>query len=444
LQPEFGDTFPIPWLAQGISKPSWASDIAAPGSTGGTIHYRVLLEPIGTNVFFLAPWARHLRGSYRAMAVDDGGAIYDADGRHPITSYEADSDISRPSAASLRKAGEEFPNFTGRYLQLPAKIDSRIPKLAAQIAGTASNDYDKAVAIERYLNTRYGYTLQLLRTPVADPLANFLFVRKQGHCEYFASSMAVMLRTLKIPARVVNGFRSDEFNDVTGSYIIRAKNAHSWVEAYFPQYGWITFDPTPGGQVGTPEGWERAALYLDAAQSFWRDWVVSYDASHQYVLGQAALSSSRTLADRAREWAQGRYDHLLNFVRGQQQHAEKAPMGWLTGAIVIVLLLVSLGNAARIAKMIRTRSLRLHPEKSPQQAATVWYERMTRSVAKRGVTKTPVQTPSEFVRGIQDDPLRKKVEQFTLAYESARFGDSVENARRLRELYEEVDLATKK
>ena len=77
------------------------------------------------------------------------------------------------------------------------RLDPRIPRLAAQITGSASNSYDKAVAVERYLKTHYGYTLQLLRSPVADPLANFLFERKQGHCEYFASSMAVMLRTLR-------------------------------------------------------------------------------------------------------------------------------------------------------------------------------------------------------------------------------------------------------
>ena len=165
---------------------------------------------------------------------------------------------------------------------------------------------------------------------MADPLANFLFERKQGHCEYFASSMAVMLRTLKIPARVVNGFRSDEFNDLTGSYIIRARNAHSWVEAYFPRYGWITFDPTPGGQVGTPEGWERAMLYLDAAQSFWREWIISYDASHQYVLGQVALNSTRSLAERARWWAYERYERILNFVRRQQSRG-CAPRGHQTG-----------------------------------------------------------------------------------------------------------------
>ncbi len=123
------------------------------------------------------------------------------------------------------------------------------------------------------------------RSPVADPLANFLFERKQGHCEYFASSMAVMLRTLHIPSRVVNGFVSDEFNDLTGNYVVRARNAHAWVEAYFPGYGWVTFDPTPDSASGTPEGWGRAMLYLDAASSFWREWVVSYDSSHQSILG---------------------------------------------------------------------------------------------------------------------------------------------------------------
>lgn len=256
--------------------------------------------------------------------------------------------------------------------------------------------------------------------------------------------MAVMLRTLKIPARVVNGFRSDEFNDITGSYIIRAKNAHSWVEVYFPQYGWVTFDPTPGGEVGTPEGWDRAMLYLDAAQSFWREWIISYDASHQYVLGQAAVSTTRSLADRARWWTRAQYERLLNFVRRQQGRAERTPMGWLVVAIAGGLLLVLMGNAGRIVQMIRLRSLRSHPERSPQQAATVWYERMVRSVAKRGVTKTSGQTPREFLHAIQNNPLRTKVERFTEAYESARFGNSADDARQLPDLCEQVESAAKR
>ena len=100
--------------------------------------------------------------------------------------------------------------------------------------------------------TRFGYTLELPRDSPQDPIADFLFVRKRGHCEYFASSMAIMLRTLGIPSRVVNGFRTTEFNDLTGNYVIRASSAHSWVEAYFPNYGWISFDPTPGARWAAP------------------------------------------------------------------------------------------------------------------------------------------------------------------------------------------------
>ena len=113
--------------------------------------------------------------------------------------------------------------------------------MAKQITASVDNNYDKAAAIERYLRTNFGYTLQLPRTVPHDPVANFLFDRKQGHCEYFASSMAIMLRTLGIPSRVVNGFRTGEFNDLTSQYLVRASNAHSWVEAYFPGYGWISF-----------------------------------------------------------------------------------------------------------------------------------------------------------------------------------------------------------
>ncbi|MGA8527725.1 MAG: transglutaminaseTgpA domain-containing protein, partial [Candidatus Sulfotelmatobacter sp.] len=407
------------------------------------IHYRVLMEPIGTNIFFLAPWARRIEGAYRTLQTDTGGAVSDLDSQRSVSLYEADSDISTPSAAELRAAENNLPQFAPAYLQLPA-LDQRIPRLAAQIAGSASNNYDKAVAVERYLKTHYGYTLQLPRSAVADPLANFLFERKQGHCEYFASSMAVMLRTLHIPARVVNGFRSDEFNDVTGYYVVRAKNAHSWVEAYFPGYGWVTFDPTPGGGIESPQGWGRAMLYLDAAASFWREWVVSYDTSHQYVLGQTLMSGTRGSWERARMWARLRYERLLNWARQSQRRMGHSPGRWFAISISLALVVLVLGNAGRIARLIRMRRLQAHPERSPNQAATMWYERMARYLARRGMQKPETQTAQEFVRVIESDRLRRRVGEFTDAYESARFGNSSDDARRLPELFEEVELATKK
>ena len=437
LYREADGSFRIPLLGQGVAR-AWTSRYHL-------IHYRVLMEPIGTNIFFLAPWARRVEGAYRTLQIDSGGAVSDLDSQRSVSLYEADSDISTPAAAELRTAGNNLPQFAPAYLQLPnLGLDPRIPRLAAQIASSASNNYDKAIAVERYLQSHYAYTLQLPRSAVADPLANFLFERKQGHCEYFASSMAVMLRTLGIPSRVVNGFRSDEFNDVTGYYVVRGKNAHSWVEAYFPGYGWVTFDPTPGGAIESPQGWGRVMLYLDAAASFWREWVVSYDTSHQYVLGQSLMSGTRGFWERGRMWARLRYERLLDWARRSQRRVGRSPGRWFAISVALALVLVVLGNAGRITRMVRARQLQAHPERSPNQAATMWYERMARYLALRGLQKPETQTAREFVRVIEDEHLRRRVGEFTDAYESARFGNSSEDAVRLPELYEEVELATKK
>ncbi len=407
------------------------------------IHYRVLMEPIGSNVFFLAPWARSVSGDYRMLAADAGGAVYDFDSRHSISRYEADSDIATPLLTELRAAGRNYPaEVAATYLRVPA-LDPRISPLAAQITRAASNEYDKAAAIENHLRTRFGYTLELPRSAVKDPIANFLFERKQGHCEYFASSMAVMLRTLGIPSRVVNGFRSDEFNDLTGNYVVRAKDAHSWVEAYFPGYGWQTFDPTPAGGIGTPQGWNRLALYVDAMSSFWRDWVVSYDSSHQYTLGQAAFSGTRGLMDGARKWARNRYAAMLKWALRSQDRVEHSPVRWAVLAAAIAVVFVLLGNMRGIARLLHEKWLRAYPERSPQQAAAMWYERMARALARRGMEKPAAQTPQEFVKKIEDMRLREPVARFTAVYESARFGNSADDAQRLPELYDEVESATR-
>ncbi len=414
---------------------------AASLARGKIIRYHVLMEPIGTNVFFLAPSACSLRGNYRVLAGDSGGAVYNSDSDHVISRYDATSDISKPSAAELRKSGLNYPpQISEAYLRFQP-VDPRIPQLAADITRSAKNDYDKAAAIENYLRTRFGYTLQLPQTTVKDPLANFLFERKQGHCEYFASSMAVMLRTLGIPSRVVNGFRSDEFNDITGSYVVRAKDAHSWVEAYFPGYGWQTFDPTPGGNGASPQGWNRLALYVDAMASFWRDWIVSYDTSNQYVLGKAAISSSRNIWEGARAWARHHYASMLKWAKRSQDRVENSPRSWTLIGVAIVLSLLVLANLGRIARVLHEGWLNAYPERSPEQAASVWYERMMRTLAKHGMRKPQAETAQEFLKKIDDDHLREPIARFTEVYESARFGNSTEDAQRLPKLYEEVELA---
>jgi transglutaminase-like putative cysteine protease len=401
------------------------------------IHYRVLMEPLGTNVFFLAERAQSLTGNFRQVSIDTGGSVYDLDADHPITRYDAESLLSEPDSDELRLAANLAPRGMEPYLKLPP-LDHRITKLAADITATAPSNYDKAVAMERYLSTHFGYTLELPRTLPADPLAYFLFERKKGHCEFFASSMAVMLRSLRIPSRIVTGFRGGEFNDLTGQYVVRASDAHSWVEAYFPGSGWVSFDPTPAGNNPTRTGWSRMQLYIDAAASFWREWIVNYDVSHQRSLGRTAATNTRQFFEGLREWLGREHRALLRSARRLHRHISDFPMHWLGGAIAFAAAFITLLNLRRLLRNLRDYRLRAHPGNAPRESAALWYDRMVGRMARLGWHKSPSQTPLDFVAAIQEATLQKKVANFTRAYESARFGRSVDDAATLPELFREI------
>ncbi len=402
-----------------------------------TIRYHILMEPLGDNVFFLAEKPRRLSGNYRLVSIDAGGAIYNLDVDRPITRYEAESELPDIDPDELSLAPDAAPPGTEEYLKLPP-LDIHIPQLAEQITASSTDNYHKALALEQYLRTHFGYTLQLPKTPPADPLASFLFERKQGHCEYFASSMAVMLRTVGIPSRIVNGFRGGEFNDLTGQYVIRASNAHSWVEAYFSDFGWISFDPTPSGTLPTRTGWSRIQLYADAAASFWREWIINYDASHQRTLGKDAASNSRRFLDDARQWITNQHLALLRAARKAHRHVTTSPERWMTILVAIIAALVTALNFRRLNHALRARRLRAHPERAPRESASLWYDRMVSRMAKLGWRKSPSQTPGDFVAAIQEPALKKRVANFTRHYESARFGGSVDDAQILSSLFEEI------
>src|SRR2546425_282770 len=169
---------------------------------------------------------------------------------------------SSKSSKRKRTGGSAYSSeILSTYLQLPEGLDERIPGFAREITKNSPTPFDKALYIESYLRTRYAYTLNLTGKPGQDPLAHFLFETRAGHCEYFASAMAIMARTIGIPSREVNGFLPGEYNDLAGDYIVRASDAHSWVEVYFPGNGWQVFDPTPSS-VETGGGFlTRLGLY---------------------------------------------------------------------------------------------------------------------------------------------------------------------------------------
>jgi protein-glutamine gamma-glutamyltransferase len=403
------------------------------------LRYRIDLEPLGTNVVFLTSGTRYITGRFREIAVDSGMSVTDTDSDRLTGVYSALSEITPPSDRDLRFASGEYPPaIAQRYLQLPDNIDPRIAKFAADITADAPTAFDKSIAIENHLKTRFGYTLQLLDQRRTDQLANFLFERRKGHCEYFATAMAVMLRTQGIPSRVITGFRGGEFNNLTGDYIVRASDAHSWVEAYFPGQGWASFDPTPADTTASPTSWKRMLLYMDAMREFWREWVVNYDFVHQQALGNTALVKGRHTLDEIKDWFRHRYDAMLDATRRASQKANIAPgryAGYILGAVVLLFALIA---SPRLVRSWKRSRIARHPERQPSSAASIWYQRLTGYLGRRGWRKHQVQTPAEYASTITDPLLRDRVQRFTAHYERARFGSSAPDAAQLPAIYEEI------
>jgi transglutaminase-like putative cysteine protease len=411
---------------------------------GRDIHYRVTMEPFLSEVFFLLATPASLQGNYRVLSEDSAGDIFNLDTEHSVGAYEADSTVRVSGLPELRRGSVNFaPEVSPGYLQLPV-IDPRVFTLAEQITAKSGSQLAKAQAIEAYLRLHYGYTLQLPETEPADPIGNFLFVRRQGHCEYFASAMAVMLRTLRIPSRVVNGFSGGEFNDVNSRYVIRASDAHSWVEAYIHGEGWKEFDPTPPGSAQVQTSWGRFMLYMDAMASFWREWVVNYDLAHQFRLSQDANRGSRVMVGRAQNWGRTQYNRMLAWARRIQDKVGDSSEKWEIWALILFVGGLLIAAVPRLIALLGRLKVARRPRKSPQLAATIWYERMLRQAARRGWNKSPMQTPEEFVSTIGEPQLKGKVLTFTEHYERARFGKSPEEASRLPELYEEIKASGKR
>ena len=186
-----------------------------------------------------------------------------------IGNYKLTVAYSGATEDELRRAGTDYPAWVSAYRGLPAGYRpdptlEKVKSLAEQVTQGATNPYDQAAAIERYLRdtNNFTYTLKPYEPPSGvDPIEYFLFDSKQGYCEYFASAMGDMLRSLGIPTRLVNGYGPGTFDEHIGKYVVRESDAHTWVEAYFPHYGWIPFEPTADGTYYTiPRGIQSGPL----------------------------------------------------------------------------------------------------------------------------------------------------------------------------------------
>ncbi len=420
------------------------------------LQYMILMEPMVSDALFVPGNGLALRGNFSGdrsnpyggrrayLFRDPSDSVFNPFHNYTSTRYYGLSRLPEFPLNKLRAAGTDYPSeITESYLQVP-QLDSRIPELARTITANAATPADKAIALETYLRSKYNYTLDLAGKPGKDPLAHFLFETRAGHCEYFASAMAVMLRTLGIPSREVNGFLPGEYNSLGGDYIVRASDAHSWVEAYFPGNGWVVFDPTPPAAGPTSGIFARLSLIADWLELTWNEWVINYDFSHQVQLAQAMQSKSRNWRDEARDWFGRKETKGKDFLRRLQFQNQLL-------AILFPFALVVFLAALRfnwITKAVRGALLYFQLRKPPSQrnsplVASKLYLEMLRILKKTGLQREETQTPNEFAAQIKQTRLAQTVQEFTSLYAAARFGGAFCDTDRLQELLGQIRAAAR-
>ena len=369
------------------------------------------VEPLESPVLFAAPRVVAIQGDLPFVRVDGEGSVQSRRHDFERIMYKALSDTSEPRMDLLRNDLRPIPVSFYRYLQLPEDLDPRISTLATTIVlrANASNRYDIAKAIESHLQHDYGYSLEM-RATGPDPLADFLFNVKAGHCEYFSTAMAVMLRTRGIAARVVNGFLPGEYNEAAGAYTVRQSDAHSWVEVYFPETrSWVTFDPTPSaGRLEPVHTGITAQLqkYAEALELVWFQYVVGYDKQEQRSL---ATSLHNQVFD---------YGRTVSKLLATAQTYLTSDL--LSGASVVVglgLVIVLIFFGRRIWRWARARFVR-SPVDGRLYSNVEFYERLILLMEQRGVARDQHLTPLEFADSLKSN----QALVITRAYNRVRYG----------------------
>jgi transglutaminase-like putative cysteine protease len=404
---------------------------------GRRINYHVDVEAIENDTLFLAGTPEMLDLRARTLYRSENGSVRVAHPGPQGLHYDAWSLLDeQPEVAPVVYPTPILPLASrNTYLQLP-QLDRRIPELARSFATGSTNDLQRARAIERHLRADFGYTLELPNRETPDPLAYFLFTRRKGHCEYFASSMAVMLRSLEIPARIATGFQSGVYNPVSDLWLIRASDAHSWVEAWIPGRGWTTFDPTPPDP--NPASFAlmtRLTLYLDAAETFWQQWVVDYDLSRQGALAYRMEQGAHRMGISG-------FDTLLGLRAAWNRNV----IGWFLrfwfqlAAVAAVLVGLALGAAPMLRLLrMRRRVERVRRGHASVADATLLYKRMLHLLKRRGYEKPAWFTPAEFAASLPRTELSASVDEFTTTYNALRFGGHTDAASRLSLLLDRME-----
>ena len=299
-------------------------------------------------------------GSIRAPILLDEGLIYSVVSDVPVLPIELLRQLPMPDAASPALAS---------YLQLPAAMPARVAALARSIVAGTGSEVDAVRAVEGWLRANTRYDLDVAREPEGvDAVDHFLFETRRGFCEHIASAMAVLLRSAGIPTRLAVGYGPGERNLLTGYFEVRHADAHAWVEVWYPQAGWIAYDPT----FGVPA----------APRSF----------ASSFVAAEAIATIARMLQRNVPEPVQRGVGAIGRSIASAADAVRNA---WLA-----VIVIATLGGRGRAAARRRRRTRAAGPTDDAGRA----FEELASVLARSGHPRPAAGTPSELLSGVGRDP----------------------------------------
>ncbi|RMH27303.1 MAG: DUF3488 domain-containing protein [Candidatus Hydrogenedentota bacterium] len=328
--------------------------------------------------------------------------------------------------------GMASPRYVEACLQIPNSLDTqKLRAFAMQIVGNRQTAYEKALAIESYLRSRYQYTLEQIPDNPKNPVEDFLFESRRGHCEYFATAMVMLLRSLDIPARIVNGYYSAEWNNFAKSFTVRQRDAHSWVEVFFPGYGWMTFDPTPPDAIGRAIEFNpyllTAMRLWDSVKLRWYRVMIDFSIEDQRFVAGTFLRMFASHHEEVAEWGGGNY-------AADDSMRELAPS--IAGVVLVggALVLVLLSFRGRWAKAKGRKTKRSARGWSPPPE---FYGQLLKEFERLGYHRAVHETPREFAERIAKSiPEFASFAQVTQWYYGYRYGEHELMAEQLHAIQE--------
>jgi transglutaminase-like putative cysteine protease len=402
----------------------------------GDLELKIVLERLDVPVLFLPTGTVGIRIPVRGIpgvARQQTGVLRN----HGLDlRYESGDELGLVYDAIVSRSSEDNDvpvardTDDGRYLEVPAKHE-RVIALAKKVTEGLSDPLKMAIALETHLRDqdRYRYSLDQPNTHGRLPLDVFLFEAKRGHCEYFATALAIMLRAVGIPSRNVTGFVGGEYNVYGGYYSLRQADAHSWVEALIPERGWVTLDPTPA--VG--ERLVRRALFadlnemVDALRAYWMTRVVGYDLRTQ-------IGALRSLSEMWRSFS------LPSISFGDKSAPEKSvpdrKSTLNTVALPLLSLLVTASVLALLVLRARRRSTRRKLAGSAEAVRKVFVE-LDRVLVKKGHARPLFMTAEAHADALSRAgfPASRALRELTQTYVEARYGQRTLSPEQLRDLH---------